>query len=440
MNAVSSQPFDPGKRPLSPNYKWYVVGMLWMIAFFNYADRQAVFAVFPLLGEDMGLSNVDKGLLGSSFAWVYGLAAPFAGLVVDRVRRKTAILSGLHVWSIICMATALSRNLKHLLFFRAAEGLGETFYFPASMSMVSDYHGKATRSRAMGLHQTSVYIGTIAGGWFAALIGQYYGWRSSFIVFGGAGVLLGLFLQRFLREPQRGAAEVLNGADTRAHVVASRLPIGEFLKIIWGTPTVLVLMGAFVCANFVAMVLLSWMPTFLFEKFHLSLAEAGLGATMSVQLASMLAAPLGGFVADRLRLRLAGGRMIVQAIGVLGGAPFVVLCGMTQSLTWLLVALTAWGFFKGLYDANIFASVYDVVRPEARGTAAGFMNMVGWLGGGGTAPLIIGIIAEGRGLSFAIAAASLVYVMAGILLLTGIFLFVKRDALRMQNAIAQEAR
>src|SRR5688572_11891713 len=126
--------------------------MLWCISFFNYADRQAIFSVFPLLEKEMHLTSVQLGLLGSSFAWMYGLSAPFAGAIVDRVRRVSAILFGLHAWSLICMATALSRTFGHLFFFRAAEGLGETVYFPASMSLLGDYHGKETRSRAMGLH------------------------------------------------------------------------------------------------------------------------------------------------------------------------------------------------------------------------------------------------------------------------------------------------
>ena len=104
--------------------------MLWTICVFNYADRQAIFSVFPLLEREMNLTPVELGLLGSAFAWVYGLMAPLAGMVVDRVTRKTAILGGLQVWSLICMATALSQNFRHLFFFRAAEGLGETFYFP----------------------------------------------------------------------------------------------------------------------------------------------------------------------------------------------------------------------------------------------------------------------------------------------------------------------
>ena len=413
--------------------------MLWLISFFNYADRQAIFSVFPLLEREMNLSPVQLGLLGSAFAWVYGLGAPFAGMIVDRVKRKTAIIGGLHAWSLICMATVFSSNFRHLFFWRAAEGLGETFYYPASMSLISDYHGRNTRSRAMGLHQTSVYVGTIGGGFFAGLIGQHYGWRLSFIVFGGLGVILGFVLNRFLIEPSRGAADVADVKSTHAPVPSSAgLPLPAFLRLVVRTPTLLCLMGAFMCANFVAVVLLSWMPKFLYDKFGMGLAMAGLTATIFVQLASMAGAPIGGWLADYWRRRTPRGRLAVQMVGVLGGAPFVALCGLTPSVGMLIVALTVWGFFKGLYDANIFASVFDVVRPEARGTAAGFMNAVGWLAGGGSAPLVIGIIAQRESLGLAIALASTVYVAAGLLLLTGILFFVKQDVAKMQEELIRK--
>jgi MFS family permease len=402
--------------PLKPErYKWAVVGMLWGISFFNYADRQAVFSVFPLLEKEMHLTSVQLGLLGSSFALVYGICGMFAGAIVDRVRRVSAVLWGLYVWSLICVATAIARTFPQLLAFRAAEGLGETLYFPASMSMISDYHGGGTRSRAMGLHQTSVYIGTVAGGFFAGLIGQHYGWRWSFIVFGGLGIVLGAVLHRFLREP------------VRAKAAPVQQPLTSFAAIL-RKPTALCLLAAFMCANFVAVVLLSWMPKFLYDKFHMTLAMAGLTATIFVQLASLVGSPIGGWLADTLRRTRPGGRLMVQAIGVFAGAPFVVLCGMTNSTTRLLIALTLWGFAKGLYDANIFASIYDVVPPEARGSAAGLMNTVGWLGGGAVAPLVIGVLAQVYGLSVAIALASAVYVLAGAFLLIAIAFFVKRDA------------
>jgi MFS family permease len=173
------------------------------------------------------------------------------------------------------------------------------------------------------------------------------------------------------------------------------------------------------CANFVAVVLLAWMPAFLFDKFHMGLAMAGLTATIFVQLASLTGAPIGGWLADAWRRRSPAGRMAVQALGMFAGAPFVVVCGITQSVGVLIVALTFWGFFKGLYDANIFASVFDVVPSETRGRAAGFMNMIGWLAGGGSAPVVIGFIAQRSSLGAALALASIVYVAAGLLLLLG---------------------
>jgi predicted MFS family arabinose efflux permease len=384
-----------------------VVGLLWGISLFNYADRQAIFSVFPLLEKEFGLSPVQLGLLGSSFAWVYGLCSPLAGVIVDRVRRASAILGGLAIWSVICTATAVSRGFGALLAFRAAEGLGECFYFPASMSFLSGYHAPATRSRAMGMHQTSVYAGTILGGFFAGMIGERYGWRWSFVVFGGLGMLYALVLRPLLVEPPR---EVTQAPE----------PI-KGLAAIWREPVARRLALAFLMANFEAVVLLSWMPKYLYDKFGLSLAMAGLTATLYVQLASLAGSAAGGWLADAWRQRRPGGRIALQGLALLGAAPFVALCGLTSSTRWLLVALTAWGLCKGLYDSNIFASVYDVVPAEVRGSAAGVMNAVGWVGGG-SAPLAIGWLSQHWGLGSSIALSAAVYVAASVSLFSSVAL------------------
>lgn len=419
----------------SQNYRWYVVAMLWATGFLNYADRQVIFSIFPLLQQEMTLTPVQLGMMGSAFAVVYGLCAPFAGNVVDRVRRRSAILWSLFAWSVICATTVTARNLSQLVFFRSSLGLSQTFYFPAAMSMISDYHGRQTRSRAMGAHQTSVYLGTIAGGFLGGLIGQQYGWRWSFVIFGALGILLGFTLMKLLVEPRRGRAELEELGARKEAEAERKLSIGEFLEVIWTTPTVLLLMGAFMLANFVGMVLLSWMPMFLYEKFSLSLAMAGLTATLFIQLAGMVGSPLGGWMADVLRRRFAGGRIAVQMVGLLLCAPFVVWCGQTLSVPSLVVALTAWGLFKGIYDANIFAAPLDVVRPEARGTTVGFMNMIGWLVGAGTAPIFIGYVAERSSLSFAISIAAVALIAASALLLIAIIFTVRQDLDRMHEAL-----
>src|SRR5262249_5151022 len=157
---------------------------LWFVCFFNYADRQSISAVFPKLKEEFGFSSFQLGLIGSAFMWVYAFGAPFAGFIADQLRRKHLILGGCVFWSMVTVMTGWCGRVWQFGAVRALEGFGETFYFPASMSLLSDYHGRRSRSRAMALHQSSVYIGTIGGSWLGAWFAQWYGWRTGFYFFG----------------------------------------------------------------------------------------------------------------------------------------------------------------------------------------------------------------------------------------------------------------
>jgi MFS family permease len=388
-------------------YKWAVVALLWLVCFFNYADRQAIYSVFPLLKTEMGLTDVQLGVVGASFMWVYAAAAPLAGMAGDRFARKTIVVSGLIFWSLVTVATAVSTQYSHLVVFRALEGLGEAFYFPASMSMLSDYHGAATRSRAMSIHQSSVYVGTIAGGTAAGMMGQAFGWRSSFYLFGMLGAVLGLVLIVCLREPPRDE-------PPPGRASAAVAGVGTILR----TPMVLILMAVFVGANFVAAIVLTWMPSFLYRKFGMSLGAAGFSSTAYLQIASVLGVITGGILADRFARRHRGGRMITQAIGLLAGVPFIFVTGWTLSVPVLLLAMAGFGYFKGLYDANIWASLHDVVPAERRATGVGLMNAVGWIGGG-FAPVAIALAAERYGMSASISASSVIYLVVGLLLLGG---------------------
>lgn len=423
----------------SKNYKWAVVGMLWFVCFFNYADRQAIFSVFPKLKAEFGFDPVQLGLIGSAFAWVYAAGAPLAGFIADRVSRKKLILGGCVFWSLVTVFTGWCHRFWQFVGVRALEGLGETFYFPATMSLVSDYHGRETRSRAMSLHQSSVYAGTIVGSWLGAWFAEHYGWRVGFYFFGCAGLVLALVLMRFLREPSRGAAD-RTAAD--ATPPEAPLGLGPTLLEIFRRPTAVLLMLAFLGANFVATIFLTWTPTFLTEKFAFKLTTAGLSGSVFIHLASALSVPLGGLLADALARRLAGGRILVQALGLALGAGFIVLVGLTKEVRTLLVAMTLFGLCKGLYDANIFASLYDVIEPRARATAAGIMNTVGW-GGGALGPLAVGLATKyGRhatdidNMSEAIAFGGVIYVVGAVLLLVAAFGFARHDLFRSPKPVS----
>src|SRR5262249_31364701 len=146
-----------------------------------------------------------------------------------------------------------------------------------------------------------------------------------------------------------------------------------------------------------------------------------------------------GALADRLRRNLAGGRIVVQGMGLLVGASFVFLVGMTRNVGTLLVAMSCFGLCKGFYDSNIFASFFDVVEPRARATAAGIMNAVGW-GGGALGPVAVGwLAAHGRhpseieNMSEAIAGCGLVY-LAGAAMLVMAMLSLKWCGARASSA------
>jgi len=99
----------------SGSYKWAVVAMLWLVCFLNYADRQAIFSVFPLIKQQMHLSDVELGVLGTAFMAAYALVGPVAGWLCDRFPRKSLVLGGLVFWSLITAATALCRTFPALV-------------------------------------------------------------------------------------------------------------------------------------------------------------------------------------------------------------------------------------------------------------------------------------------------------------------------------------
>ena len=403
--------------------------MLWFVCFFNYADRQALSGVAPKLKEEFGFSNDQMGLIGSAFMWVYAAAAPLAGFIGDRFPRKDLILGGCLFWSCITVMTGWCGKLWQFVSVRALEGFGETFYFPASMSLVSDYHSPKTRSRAMSFHQSSVYAGTILGSWLGAWFAAHLGWRSGFYFFGSAGIGLALVLYLKLREPRRGQSEPI------ATTPEPSPGIGAVLGDIFRTPTGVALMVVFAGANAVAGVFLFWTPTFLKEKFHFELTMAGLSGAVYIHLASALSVPLAGLVADRLARRLAGGRILVQGAGLLVGAGFIGLVGLTDSVNVLILAMVCFGLCKGFYDAGIFASLYDVVHPRSRASAAGVMNTVGWLGGALATGLAGWYADHGphgspmSNMSHFIAFGGSIYLIGAAVLLLVVIFFAKRDIL-----------
>lgn len=407
----------------SQRYRWWLIALLWVVCFLDYADRQALSSVLPLIARDRGFDAFQLGLIGSAFAWVYAAGAPLAGIAADRFSRRKLIIGACVAWSVFTFVTAWADGFTSLVIARALTGLGETFYFPAAMAMIAAYHGPSTWSRAMSWHQSAVYMGTVGGSWAAAAIAESFGWRMPFLVFGPIGIAYAALLYYTLWDPPSAVPE----AHVNVNVPAPSF-MGTLRRLI-SRPAVLLLMGGFLCANFVAVIFLTWTPLFLVEKFHFQVSTAGLSGTVFIQFASAAVIPGAGTIADLLVRRMRAGRMVVQGAGLVLGSVPIFIVGTTTDTTVLLVTMSLFGVCKGFYDSGIFASLFDVVEAESRGAAAGLMNTVGWIGGA-LGPVFVGFATKyGHGsstienMSHAIAAGGYVYLVAAALVMATAILY-----------------
>ena len=186
-------------------YPWVVVGLLWGVALLNYMDRQMLSTMrIPMMEDVRELeSAANFGRLMAVFLWVYGLMSPLSGIIGDRVNRKWLIVGSLCVWSGVTYLMGYATTFNQLYWLRGIMGISEALYLPAALSLIADFHKDKTRSLAVGIHMTGLYVGQAIGG-FGATFAAIYSWHTTFHWFGIIGVGYGIILAFFLRDKERG--------------------------------------------------------------------------------------------------------------------------------------------------------------------------------------------------------------------------------------------
>ena len=401
-------------------YKWEMIVLLWFAFFINQADRQIFNVVLPAIKAELNLTDSNMGLVSSILILVYGMLVPLAGYIGDRTNKKYVLMISLLVWSTSTLFTGMSVLLVHLIFLQSiATGGGEAFYSPSANALISEHHDK-TRATAMSIHQTALYAGIIMSGYLAGWIADNFGWRIAFYVFGGFGILLSFVIGLRLKDSFPTATKE-NGK--------SKVLIVDALGMFFKKPTALLLTLAFAGMVFVNVGFMTWMPTYLHEKFGFALARSGFDATFYHYTAAFIGVLIGASIADRYCQKIMGMRGIVQGIGLLLGAPFIFLLGIGTTPFVIYLALALFGLFRGIYDSNIFASLYDVVEPRFRSTATGLMLMFAFVIGA-SAPYILGKIKPVLGLTWGLSALSVVYVFSALCIFIAVRFFYKKDSIK----------
>ena len=400
------------------HYKWELVAIFWVAYFLNQGDRQIFNVVIPLIRADLHITDVQIGWVATLFTLVYGLMVPVAGFVGDVLRRKWIVFFSLLVFSVGTLCTGLSSGTLALILFRSiATGGGEAFYYPAATSLIGQFH-RETRAMAMSIHQTSLYVGVVLSGFVAGYIGEHHGWRVAFYVFGSMGVLWSFVTLWRINDTPLPA--------TSGGEIGDSPGFGETVRTVFAKRTVYFLSLAFGLMCFVNVGYLTWMPTYLHERFGLSLAAAGLHSTLYHFAFAFVGVIVGARIADRLALRRPAIRMEVELLGLLLGAPFIFWMGQSDTQFWCYVAMGLFGAFRGIYDSNLFAALFDVIEPKYRSSSIGVMLSIGFIIGA-LAPVLLGWAKTAVGLDLGISLLGCCYLVGALLIAIGLKLFFKKD-------------
>ena len=359
-------------------YPWVVVGLLWVVAMLNYMDRQMLATMRPSMQIDITelQSATNFGRLMAIFLWIYGFMSPVSGLVADRLNRKWLIVGSLFVWSGVTYAMGYATTFDQLYGLRAVMGVSEALYIPAGLALIADFHSSKTRSLAIGIHMTGLYMGQALGG-FGATLADAYTWHTAFHWFGMAGIGYAVVLALFLREANRD----LDTGPSDSLVSSPKPSVFKGVGLLLGNISFWIILFYYAIPSLPGWATKNWLPTLFATNLNIDMAQAGPLSTISIAASSFVGVIVGGILSDRWVQTNVRGRIYTSAIGLSLTIPSLLLIGFGGSLLSVVGAAGCFGLGYGMFDANTMPILCQFVSARSRATAYGIMNMTGVFAG-----------------------------------------------------------
>lgn len=362
------------KLKSSKAYPWIVVGLLWVVALLNYMDRQMLSTMREAMQIDISEleSAVNFGRLMAIFLWIYGCISPFAGAIADRISRKWLIIGSLAVWSGVTLAMGFCTTYNQIYVLRALMGISEALYIPAGLSLIADYFTGSSRSLAVGIHMTGLYLGQAVGG-FGATIAAAFSWQQTFLCFGIAGVAYAALLAIMLEDRRNEKSEC--GPD--AAEPQAKEPVWKSFALIFSNISFWTILFFFAASSLPGWSTKNWLPTLFAESLGIPMSQAGPLSTITIAVSSFFGVLIGGSLSDNWVRKNIRGRIYTSAIGLAMMIPALVFIGLGSGLVSAIGAGVCFGVGYGMFDTNNMPILCQFVSSRHRATAYGIMNMTG---------------------------------------------------------------
>lgn len=417
-------------------YKWILLAILSATYFLAQGSRQIFNAVLPQIKADFagaGITDAQLGLVGSAFTLVFGLAIPFGGVLADIFSRKWMIVIGTLLFAVGIFSSGLATGVMVLVVaYGVVNAAGQALLPPSNSSLIGQFHVE-TRATAFSIYQIVFYIGIVVcscvSGWLSGL-GEG-GWRKAFFLFGAISAAWAFALAFLLRDtPQASeegssfakAVEDKSGDEERASV---REALGAFLC----KPSALLLMAGLGFYFYAKYGFNTWIINYIQREFpSMTAASASFHGVFWFYLGAVAGVFAGGRVSDRFAVVLGRPkvRFDVNAAGLILCVPGLLLSAFAPNAALCIVGTAFFGVATGVYDSNIYASLFEVVKPRYRAAAVGVFGCGGCVIGS-FGPAVLGWMNAHFSMSAGIASLSAFALAGAVVICVARVFFFERD-------------
>ena len=372
-------------------YRWFVLGALCFVYVLNFLDRQLLSILAKPIQDDLGISDGELGLLGGLyFAMFYCVLGIPVAWLADRTNRVRVLSVACALWSAATIASGMSTTYVQLAAARMGVGIGEAGGVPPSYSIISDYFPPERRGLALGLFNLGPPLGQALGVAFGAKIAAAYEWRLAFLLLGVAGLIAAAGVWAFVREPRRGATDVVQAVEP----AGERVTFGATMKMFFSRSDLTLVSLAAGATQFVTYATLGFTTLFLMREKGMTLDEIAIWYALVLGIGVSAGIYLSGRLVDRYAAKRPEAYGLIPAISLLLAVPFFI--GFVHTPAWPLAMLFLLGptFFNYFYLTPAVTLVQNAVPARQRTLAGAVLLLIMNLIGLGLGPTWLGAVSD----------------------------------------------